>query len=69
LCGGEADKLEDDESTTCVDHAAGLAERVVEDLGNGLSHGRGENVGGLAHAKAEDDGEEPPGDVGKQHGH
>ena len=69
LHGGEADELDDDEATEGVEDAAGLAERVVVDLGYGLVDGRCEDVERVgAHAEAEHDVEEEAPDVGEDHG-
>jgi len=57
LCRCEADELQDDKGTDGEEEAATFAERVVEDLCNWLSHGRGgcalrtntKNIGWLSH--------------------
>jgi len=69
LGGGEADELEDDECADGVEDATGRAEGVVENLGYGLSDGRGEDVVRVTHGEAKDDVVEPTSYVGEQHGH
>lgn len=67
--GGEADEFDDDEGADTEDDAAGFAKDVVEDLRHRLLDGRVEDAVDVAHAEAEDDGEEPADDVGEEHSH
>jgi hypothetical protein len=67
LRGGEADELQDDKGTDCVDDAARFAEGVVEDLRDGLEDRGGENGYWVAHDEAEDNVEEEARDVGEGH--
>jgi hypothetical protein len=68
LRGREAHELQDDEGEDGEGDAAAAAERVVEDLGDGLLDGGLEDRGRVAHAEAEDNVEEEAGDVGECHG-
>ena len=68
LHGSEAHELDDEETGHGEEDPARFAEAVVENLGNRLNDWACEDLGGVAHAEAEDDVEEEPSHVGEQHG-
>lgn len=68
LHGCEGDELDDDQGSNGEEHGTTLAETVVEDLRDGLSHGRLEDLLHVAHAEAQDDVEEEADHVGEKHG-
>lgn len=68
LHGSEGHELDDDQTRNREEHTTALAEAVIEDLGDRLGHGRGEDFVRVAHTEAEHNVEQETSDIGKQHG-
>lgn len=68
LHGSESHELDDNKTRNGEEHTTTLAQAVVEDLSDRLSHRRGENLVGVAHAEAKYNVEQEASDIGEQHG-